>query len=639
MTIFNEIINGTTLLELHYAGVHPRMFMTAESLEALRGRISREPYAGLLRRVRMMADQAVGLHCPTQEEGQGLGRGFGTYMPHLALAHLLTGERQYLETVTQYIRAAAGYDFWDTSLNFGGTSFGMSAAYDWLYHALDEETKDMARKALFARAAERTQAIGTQQEGWLASVYCCNHHPVTITGILAAGCALYGDVDGVAPFLMLPLEKFCLMVDALGWDGASQEGISYGGFYLEYLLFGLALVRDLLNQDFFPESEWLKNTPKFYLYSALPRAWWSQRNCVMRFGDGERYPWGGPDAQLRLLATVYHDGVAQWLAETETAADVSAHSATHVGLLWHDETVAPRPPEGLPTLHHFTDKDIVFMRSGWDGTENLCAFKCGPAQGRHALRHYRHDIGGGHMQPDAGAFQIFAHGDWLITDAGYSFKSTAQQNTVLVNGIGQTGEGQDWLETTQLRLEKRGPSILRAESTPEADYIIGNVAPAYEPAAKLTKFLRHFLYLKPSCWAIVDELDAEEPSTFELFFHSDYPFTASGERECTVAGERAILRVTSLTPEDISLRTFAQPRLLVNNQPPGTIDALVISNMEKTKSAVFVTVLQSYPAHETAPFIPILEQKDGALILRLGEKGYRLQPGQINPSVPILVRA
>jgi hypothetical protein len=629
----NEVINGTTCLELHYTGVHPRLFLTADSLVTLRGRLHREPYAGLLRRLRLQADQSVGRHCPTREEVKGLARGFGSSMPHLAMAHLLTGERQYLDTLTRFIRATATYDFWDETLNFGETAFGMSVSYDWLYHILDEETKEIARQALLARVTERVQAVGTMREGWLASVYCCNHHPVVFTGILAAGCALYGDVEGVAPFLMLPLEKFRLMIDALGWDGASQEGASYGAFYLDALLLGLVLVRDLLNQDFFPESEWLRNAPKFYLYSDLPRAYWSKENCMMRFGDGERYHWHGPDPQLRLLASVYRDGTAQWLAETETAAGVSAPGAGHVALCWHDETVAPQSPDSLPTLHHFTDKDIVFMRSGWEGTENLCGFKCGPAQGHHALKHYRHDIGGGHMHPDAGAFQIFAHGDWLITDSGYSFKHTAQQNTVTVNGIGQTGEGQDWLETSQLRLEKRGPSILHVESTPEADYIIGNVAPAYEPQAKLRKFLRHFLYLKPSCWVIVDELATEEPSTFEQYFHSDYPFIATGDRECTAAGQRAVLRVTSLTPDNTTLRPFTQPRLLVNNQPPGTIDALVISNPEKTKSAIFITVLQSFPVNLSAPAMPVLEEEDGAWKMRIGKASYQLQPDPAGLSI------
>ncbi|MHB9106438.1 MAG: heparinase II/III domain-containing protein [Armatimonadota bacterium] len=624
---FNEVVNGTTNLELHYTGVHPRLYMTADSLETLRGRLHREPYAGLLQRLRLQADGSVGRVCPLQENGKGMIRGFGSSMPHLAMAHLLTGEPKYLETLTQFIRAAATYDFWDETLNFGETAFGMSVSYDWLYHVLDEETKEIIRRALFARAAERAQATGSMKEGWLSSVYCCNHHPVVFTGILAAGCALYGDVEGVAPLLMLPLEKFRLMVQALGWDGASQEGSSYGAFYFDYFLLGMVLVRDLLNQDFFPESEWTKNTTKFYLYSDLPRAYWSKENCMMRFGDGERYHWCGPDPQMRLVASAYRDGVAQWLAETETAAGVSAPGSGHVALCWHDEMVAAQPPDSLPTLHHFTDKDIVFMRSGWDGTENLTGFKCGPAQGHHAQRHYRHDIGGGHMHPDAGAFQIFAHGDWLICDSGYCFKSTAQQNTVLVNGIGQTGEGQDWMETTQLRLEKRGPSIIHVESTPEADYIIGNVAPAYEPQAKLTKFLRHFLYLKPSCWVIVDELEAEEPSTFELYFHSDFPFAATGDRECTATGGRGMLRVTSLAPEKVTLRPFTKPRLLVNNQPPGTIEALVISNAEKAKSALFVTVLQSCAVAQTMPAVPTLEKENGTWQVCLGEKRYPLQIG------------
>ena len=137
--------------------------------------------------------------------------------------------------------------------------------------------------------------------------------------------------------------------------------------------------------------------------------------------------------------------------------------AIFLNLLWEDPSVAPEPPTDLPGFKHFGDLDIVYMRSSWDGDESLMAFKCGPFIGHHALARYSYDPGGGHVHPDAGSFLLFAHGDWLIVDDAYTWKTTAFQNTALVNGIGQEGEGAAWFQGERLCAEARrwGRAALR----------------------------------------------------------------------------------------------------------------------------------------------------------------------------------
>lgn len=636
-----EVINGTTPLENRLLGVHPRLFLTSDSLARLQGKLDREPYARLFTIMRKAADQAVGQPCPSKGDPASLDRGHGCTMPHLALAWLLTREARYLDSAAHYIRAASTHDSWGPSLIYGHVSFGMSLAYDWLHKDLDEETRAICREALLARAQEIAYAIGTHQ-GWLASVYACNHFPVTVAGVLVAGAALYGEAESTAPLLRFSMEKFRLMTDSLGPDGVSQEGLCYGEYYADFLFKGLVLVRDLLDLDLFRACEWLRQTPLFYLYSSLPRKSWTAQSSIMRFGDGVRYHWYGPDVQLRRIASEYRDPLAQWLADETLSSGISANSSTYLGLLWYDPTVPARPPAGLPTLKHFTDKDLVFMRSGWNGSENACAFKCGAPFGRHALERYSHDIGGGHMCPDAGAFQIFAFGDWLITDDGYQAKWTDQQNTVLVNGVGQTGEGGDWFESSQTRTEKRAPHILRADSCDSFDYVIGDVCPAYEKAAGLKKFLRHFLYVKPAAWIITDELETEAPSTFELFLHSDAPFSGAG-RVFELSGTHARLRVTSLWPDRTFVRAFRQDLRPISNQAQRTLEALIIWNAEKSSRAVFVTVLEACPADHGLPARPSLDTSGKHLRVNVQGEGRLLswwfRPGQADPASPALTSA
>jgi len=53
--------------------------------------------------------------------------------------------------------------------------------------------------------------------------------------------------------------------------------------------------------------------------------------------------------------------------------------ARFLNLIWFDPTVKPVSPAtvpgtGLPTLRHFADLGLVFLRSGWDGNESVFAF-------------------------------------------------------------------------------------------------------------------------------------------------------------------------------------------------------------------------------------------------------------------------
>ncbi len=460
-----------------------------------------------------------------------------------------------------------------------------------------------------------------------------------MTALAAAGLALYGEVEDVDGWIKLPLRKFKTTMASLGPDGASHEGVPYWSYGLEYMLKFMDLAGDLLGEDLFKDSAWFRNTASFCLYSMLPRKSWTRRSHLMTFADGPRHHWYGPDYLLRKLAGEYRDARAQWLADALDAADLCGWQGRFLNLLWVDPAVKPAPPADLPTFRHFEDMGLVFMRSGWDGDEALLAFKCGPHIGHHAIRKYSYDPGGGHVHPDAGAFLLFACGDWLIVDDGYAHKQTAWQNTALVNGVGQIGEGRAWFQGGGLCARHRGASILRAESGPQLDYVIGNVAPAYKDQAGLKKFLRHVLYVKGACWVIIDEFETARPAKFELFFHADFPFRGR-EGACVVAGPKGALRLTPLRPLDVSAETAKQALRRPGGEGPARkIDSLVLANSNKRRKALFITVLEASPAG--SPFhtaAAVVKAADGeCLTIRTPDRTWKfaLLPHRKDLSSPI----
>jgi len=606
---------------------HPRLYLTKGRLEELREKIKTPPYAALFREVRDVADRAVKSGPPPYiERDKSSGdeqlwqRPVGNAMPHLALVYLLTGDTRYLDAARDWMLASAGYKTWGLGgidgrdLAAGHQLYGMALGYDWLYADLDADSRATIRRCLETRGKFMYELL-RDGKVWWHRAYLQNHQWVNLTGLAAAGLALYGETDGVDGWVLIPLEKFKTTMASLGSDGASHEGLPYWSYGLEYMLKFMDLARSLLGADLFKDNAWFKNTASSRLYAMLPRNSWSRRSNLMTFADGPRYDWYGPDYLLWKLAAEYRDGHAQWLANRLDEAALTSAEARFLDLLWFDPTVEPKPPDDLPTFKHFDDMGLVHMRSGWDGNEAVLEFKCGPYIGKHALAKFDYDPGGGHVHPDAGAVQLFAFGDWLLVDDGYNLKMTAYQNTALVDGVGQTGEGRAWFQGGVLCKEKRGPTILRAEAYADHDSVIGDVGPAYEKKAGLKQFLRHVLYLKPACWVIADEFETEAPATFELYFHADFPFGSAGKNAYTVAGKRGALRLTCLLPADAAGEAMKQPLKNVHGDEAGTIEALKLSGSGKAQKALFVTVLEAYPASgQPAAAASISEGADGGIL-------------------------
>ena len=635
------------------AGVHPRLYLSQARVTTLTSMLQTEPYAALWEDVRRVADYGVSHDPPDywvsddpNRDEQLWQRQVGDMIPHLAIAYVLSGERGYLDAAERWMLASAQYPTWglgDTDgldLAAGHQLYGLAIGYDWLYRDLDSGTRDVVRNCLYTRGQYMYTHLLNEQVWW-HDAYLQNHQWANLTGLATAGLALWGDVDGVDDWILLPLQKYRIVMASLGPDGASHEGVSYWSYGLEHMLKFIDLAKGLLDENLLEVSPWLQQTSSFRLYSMLPRMSWSADSDAMNFADGTRYDFSGPDYMLRKLAAEYRDGHAQWLADEVSAAHLTGWSARFLNLLWVDPTVPPVPPADLPLLRHFGDMDMVFDRSSWGGAEAVLGFKCGPYIGHQALSAYSYDPGGGHVHPDAASFLLFAYGDWLIVDDGNTLKTTAFQNTALVNGVGQEGDGLPFFEGDLLSAEHRGPQIVRVDPGVEYDYMVGDATPAYRSEAGLTRFFRHILYLKPACWVIVDELEADRPSLFELYLHADFAFRRSSGKSFTLRGPNGSLAISPLEPEDVRGETLQQQLVGKDGEPAGIIQALRLSNRDARARALFVTVLEAYPSGGRQQISPSIEESDQGetLVLEAPDRTWRfaIRPDRPDYSSPILV--
>jgi hypothetical protein len=540
--------------------VHPRLYLNVKRIAKLRSAIQ-TTHAGLWGDVKELADRAVrrgALKYRKDDSWSGdeqlWQRSVGNTMPYLAMAYLMTGEKNYLEAAKQWALASCGYPTWGLGqrdgmdLAAGHQLFGLAIVYDWCYHDLDEGSRQRIRRTLTKRASAMFEAAATGKIWWQHS-YLQNHLWVNACGLAAAGFALFDEAEQAPLWIGLAQDKFRRTMDALGPDGASHEGVGYWEYGAEYMLKFMYLTDELLGENLY-DNPWWQNTALYCQYMSLPREAWAHRNYIVDIADCPRTHWYGPDHILRDLARQYRDGHAQWLAEQIDRANVDAPSARWLNLIWYDPTVPAVPAATLPTLYHFADMGIVSARTGWDGRENLVVFKCGPFIGHKAIDDFSYDPGGGHVHPDAGHFIVFADGQWLIRDDGYQDKWTDQHNTLLINGAGQLGEGHTWFDGTECLLQKAKPRIVHVCSSAELDHIASDVTAAYPKTAGLKRFVRHLFFIKPDVLIVVDDIELDKNADLELRLHTESSKCKQQGGDYVVTGDNVVLNVDLLTKDN-----------------------------------------------------------------------------------------
>ncbi|MCB1127146.1 MAG: heparinase II/III family protein, partial [Verrucomicrobiae bacterium] len=537
-------------------GMHPRLYLDAPRIAALHQAL-RNTHASVWAELQPLADRAARRGPPPYRREDSYSgdeqlwqRDVGNTMPLLAMAWVLTGEARYLEAARAWALASCGYPTWGLGridgmdLATGHQLFGLAIVYDWCHADLGEDARRTIRETLVRRSSAMFEAAATGRAWWQQS-YLQNHLWVNLTGMAAAGFALFDEVEDAGMWIGLSLAKFEQTMNALGADGASHEGVGYWEYGVEYMLKFMDLARDRLGVNLH-DQDWWRNTARYAQYLALPRHAWSRNDCIVDLADCPRGHWYGPDYLLRGLAREFQDGHAQWLAAEVDQADVTAPGAPWLNLLWFDPGVPAVAPTSLPTLRHFDDMGIVSARTDWTGDESLLVFKCGPFIGHQAIREFRRDPGGGHVHPDANHFVLFGAGEWLIRDDGYRWKWTGQHNTLRVDGEGQVGEGAQWFQGNKALAAHAAPRILQAESTPGLDRITGDATEAYPADCGLRRFVRHLFFVKPDVLLVCDDVELDRPRNLELRFHPEAREASRDGNAFVMRGRKSTLRLEPL---------------------------------------------------------------------------------------------
>jgi len=599
-----------------FANIHPRLLIDSSLIQDIKGKLN-SSHKFIWEVVEQKARSYLNSNPASSPNDEDNTRKDGDAIPWMALAYLMTDDSIFADKAISWMLTVCNYSTWDGNQSLGAAHclLGVSLSYDWLYHYMTEDQRQeiQDRLSYFANAMSENPR---HKERYLA-----NHCQVEYTGLATAGLALYDSISAAEDWVRQAFNIFRKAYQLFGNDGSSTEGHQYFGLMTEFQMHFNKLSKKFLERDFYQESDWLKNMGYFILYSCLPD--FEPDNCIMRFGDTRslNFHGHGPEYQMFNLASEYRNPHFQWLALNMCDRDIG--TTDRMGwsnLLWYDETILSSPPDNLKPFRHFGDTGWITSRSNWGPDAVMIGFKCGPFHGHSVQNIYDnldeyHGIVNGHGHPDVNHFNLYAYGEWLAADDGYSRpKRTRYHNTILVNGYGQIGEwtaevNSNWFDRQSVFDAKAKSRILRATSDSTLDYIVGDAENIYRPEAGLIKYLRHMIYVKPDLILILDDIQAEESSKFEWMLHSPADVVKVSSNYYRISTGTVVLDTKILLPTSISVN--------IGNDPDIDLNFLNISPQHNLEKSIILVAMQPRKISNSQKSITIVSQSDTNISLEI----------------------
>lgn len=573
----------------------PRLLVTSEELAGLRkrldGKVEKDFFACLIDNANEVVAKAKVPPPGTPIQGRGFCGGHA----ECALAFRLTDDQKYLDTAKKLLLGmsrcdpAGGRDPLSNGHNVGEIAW----TYDWIAEFL----KDGERQEVVAFVRHYGGLSFNYVNAPLGYWVNTPMHNITIcnwSGQGTAGLGFHDEFDEAKVWADCAQRAF----RAIAWmtppDGGGIEGPQYSAYGYERKTQYYEAARRVTEEDLYVQAEaragqWFKHLSK---PTMVPRD-----NAFCWNDNGPYFDAHGPVYSLLALARRFKCSKTQAVALKMWRCNVGSRRGFNwTNILMYDPTVPEADWNDDATAALFEDLDMVGARSSWKDDATAVSFSCGPYQGHRAERVYAGDPGGSHHHADAAAFQVCSRGEDLIVDPGYEYiKYTSNHNTVLVNGLGQLGEGIKWYNVNRVLHFNGTAEILSYVDDGKATAWVGAAHEMYVPEAKLTRFHRHVLYLRPDLVVVLDDLAAAERSVFTQLWHSHAPWTEMDAGAWGFAQERAAL---ALLPAPVARNGEAYVET--------SADYGLLKDMTKHKEKSYGTLRVESPLAENWIFLTVI---------------------------------
>lgn len=532
---------------------HPYLHFDRADLDRVRARClggsHAEVYAQTRERLNARLDQPFPTPPPREESYRNgvwetysrLSAEARNLVEDYVLAYAVDQDQAYFEKAWEGLASMMSWPSWVhpvhefmlLDLDGSHTCACFAAAYDLLYDALSENQRRELEFMVFARGL--AHCIGGMQQHFWASRYDSNWCSVCVSnmGLCALAMLDAGHVHlrtGIRPReAMLGVIRECTervtkYYDGIQNDGSWKEGPGYWNYGITTSFpFSDALRRLTGGQISLYEHPKLRNTVEFPINCFLPP------DRVVNFADcGKHFPGG---MAYRKFAQEYGHRAAAYFDRMTTERRPSLSLPE---LFWDASDTVPELPAPTHPSAYFPDAGWCVMRGSWqDPDAPVMALKIGATVEPHGhadVGNYIIHAGGRTVVRELGIGRYGDPGEWI-------FKATHGHNLPLFDGEGQPGE-------------RRLVGIVEAtEFTVDHDYLRASIAPAYG-IDRLTVFVRHFIYLRPSVFVVIDEIAVAEATRMESRVHFSGTAETAGASATLVDGD-TVVNARLLTPSDV----------------------------------------------------------------------------------------
>jgi hypothetical protein len=435
-------------------GAHPRIMMSPATIASLQAfynntsqsQVWRNEFDGYISSCTVPTDETC-LIDATEAQRQGLWR-----LPTAALDYVLTGNQTSYNNAMGFLQYYVALPDWETDLerNSGMSAannmVGVALAYDWLYNSLDPTFREQVRQKLFAQSRAMWYGGYKEQNSNIAAIYwqvdpLTNQRWHRQAGLVLAVIASY-DGDSSQNYMVNAAASEASFVNQwLPPCGSSHESLSYQTFGLNHLTMAQQASDDNFGTNLLG-SQFYKNVGAWHMQMQT-----ASFKGTLDFGDYSGTDDDGSYSNYLLLCANKNNdanlraGVLQLFTQNPSSINFSWWS-----LLWDNPNLTGGSWTNYPLTGYYSDLGLSTFRDSWTTGGVAAMFKCCPLGGI-AENQYR-DANGetyinvAHDDPDANSFLLFSGDDSLVWSDWYSTqKQSDQQNTLLVNGLGQNAAG------------------------------------------------------------------------------------------------------------------------------------------------------------------------------------------------------
>ena len=516
---------------------HPRMWVTADTMDDFRKRFEGETGKNLYDRLIKSADNLITQPIPkepepyyTQAQGatlqeattdkapkKSIGYSMGDKSILAATAYLFTGDSKYARYAIDVLLEYATWEYDNTNKNAVSAYAGddqvffenlheMALAYDWCYNEMSPEE----RKITGDNLRGRFEITREKHLNLIRTSPYDSHHWSYSHCYLVPALALMHDYPGYDKVFTDYLTLYTANSEPMCTeDGGWSKGTAYWTYSFIRGKQFMEVMKEADYIDYYKKA-WVQNEYLWAMYM-IPK------NSKGSFGDGSaQNTYNGNDAitlGLNQLAHYTNNPYAAWARDQIGSFANVANRYNAVLSVGAYDNIEPKVPYDHPNGILFPDQGISVHHSDLVSDNRISMYFRSSQYGSY-----------NHMHADQNSFIIEANGENLATkggwydsyhsthDSGFTRKTYAHNSVTYDFGKGQKDDSM-----------ALGGNIDMFATTSAFDVTVGDATPAY--VGGIDKFVRSMIYIRPDKYIVIDDLaaaraDKGNESFFEWWFNS-----------------------------------------------------------------------------------------------------------------------